>query len=172
MCFAGLAACLSLSGHAIAQGLSTRLVLDMVHVLVASIWVGGLVQLWCMAPEARTRAGDVDRFSSVALVSFIALLATGAYATWSGLGHDADQLLDSQYGRTVLAKLALYAGTMPLAVLNKTTLVPGLRTRPAGASRLLRQYVAPRARVAARGDRAHRVARRRRRTPPERVAQR
>jgi putative copper export protein len=95
-----------------------------------------------MAPEARTRVHDVERFSRVALASFLALLATGAYATWVELDHASIELLHSQYGRTVLAKLALFVGTLPLAVLNKTVLVPGLRERPGDAASLLRQYVA------------------------------
>lgn len=140
--YAGLAASVALSGHAIStEPVAVRLPLDMVHVAAASIWLGGLVQLAGMAPNAHAHAAQVRRFSNVAFPCVLVLLVTGSYAAWVELDANAGELLASQYGRIVLAKLMLYFGTMPLAFLNKTTYVPAIASRPADASRLLRQYV-------------------------------
>lgn len=140
--FAALAATVSITGHAVTTGtLAIRLPLDVIHVIAASIWVGGLVQLFLLAPHAHERTDDVVRFSRTAFVCVMALLATGAYATWVELGLDVDRLFSNQYGRIILAKLLLYAATMPLAWNNMTAFVPALRQRPQDAPHMLRQYV-------------------------------
>jgi copper transport protein len=141
--FAALASGVAFQGHAIvADQPVVRVSLDIVHLVAASIWLGGLVQLLAMAPTASHNTAAVERFSTVAFASVITLLVTGSYATWVELDADLHQLIVHPYGRIILAKLLLYFGTMPLAFLNKTLYVPAIARRPADASRLLRQYVA------------------------------
>ena len=71
----------------------------------------------------------------------LAMMATGLYATYAELGLHPNELVDSTYGRLIVAKLLLYLGTMPLAGNNMQTFVPQVRRRPEDAPRMLRQYV-------------------------------
>jgi copper transport protein len=140
--FVGLAASLSITGHAVTtEPTLARLPLDMLHVVAAAVWIGGLVQLGFLARTASTRIDDIARFSRTAFASVVVLLATGIYATYAELGVHPAELLDSRYGRLVFAKLLLYLGTMPLAWNNMTAFVPNVQRRPDDAPRMLRQYV-------------------------------
>lgn len=143
-----LAAAQSLSGHAVAAEHEwIRLPLDMLHAVAAAAWIGGLVQL------AAWRSGDppthavVRRYSAVALASVVVLVLTGIYAAWDEIGFSWDGLLDTTYGRLVLAKSALLVATMPLANRNRTRHVPALAggdddaTPAAEAWPRLRRYV-------------------------------
>ncbi|MCW2927401.1 MAG: Copper resistance protein CopC, partial [Thermoleophilia bacterium] len=142
MVFAALAASLSITGHAVTtEPTLLRMPLDMVHVIAAAIWIGGLFQLAFLARFAATHLDAIVRFSRIAFASVMVLLATGLYATWAELGVEPQQLVDSTYGRLLVAKLALYVGTMPLAWNNMSAFVPQVRRRPDDAPQLLRQYV-------------------------------
>jgi putative copper export protein len=118
-----------------------RLPLDMLHVVAAAVWLGGLVQLAMLAPSAATYVAEIRRFSRTAFGAVVVILVTGAYATYAELGLAPHQLVDSTYGRLVAGKLLLYAATMPLAWNNMTAFVPRIERRPEDAPRLLRQYV-------------------------------
>jgi len=140
--FAALGASLSITGHAVTtEPMALRMPLDMVHVGAAAIWIGGLIQLGFLAPFAASHLDAITRFSRVAFASVAVLLVTGAYATYAELGLEAHQLIDSTYGRLILAKLLLYAATMPLAWNNMSAFVPAVRRRPEDAPRMLQQYV-------------------------------
>lgn len=140
--FAALAACMSFSGHAVAtDNQFIRLPLDMLHMVAAGFWIGGLLQLRIRASDAAQYVDAVKRFSSLALVCVLTLLATGIYAALVQMDMSLNSLTDTQYGRLVLAKLFLFAATMPMAALNKSTLVPALENRPDDAPQLLRRYV-------------------------------
>jgi copper transport protein len=140
--FVGLAASLSITGHAVTtEPTWLRMPLDMVHVVAAAIWLGGLLQLAFLAPFAATWIYSIRRFSRVAFASVVVILLTGAYATFAELGTSLGDLLESTYGRLILAKLALYLGTMPLAWNNMSAFVPKIMHRPDDAPRMLRQYV-------------------------------
>jgi copper transport protein len=140
--FMALAASLSITGHAVTtEPTLLRMPLDMLHVIAAAVWLGGLVQLGYLAPFARTRVDDVVRFSRTAFTSVMLLLLSGLYAVYAELGLHPHELVDSRYGRLVLAKFILYLGTMPLAWNNMSAFVPNVRRRPDDAPRMLRQYV-------------------------------
>lgn len=139
--FLGLAGSLSLTGHAVTtEPTWLRLPLDMVHVAAAAIWLGGLLQLAILAPFAQQWLDSIARFSRIAFASVVVLVLTGAYATYAELGTTWSQLVDSSYGRIIVAKLALYLGTMPLAFNNMTAFVPSIARRPDDAPAMLRQY--------------------------------
>lgn len=140
--FLGLAGSLSLTGHAVTtEPTWLRLPLDMVHVAAAAVWLGGLLQLAILAPFARQWLDSIARFSRIAFASVVVLLLTGAYATYAELGATPRELVQSTYGRIIVAKLALYLGTMPLAHNNMTAFVPSIERRPEDAPAMLRQYV-------------------------------
>jgi copper transport protein len=106
----GFASGLSLSGHSAADAGSSWVseLADWLHLSAAALWVGGLVQLafviWPLEPQLRRRA--FLRFSRLATVLIVVLLAAGTYLSILRLPHLAD-LWTQDYGRVLLVKLAL-----------------------------------------------------------------
>jgi copper transport protein len=128
---AGLAVTPSFSGHASTLG-ALGLTSDVVHVVAASIWTGGLALMllglllarddrWLLAMTC------VPRFSTMAVVSVVALITAGivsAYLqirTWSGLW-------ETEYGLLVLAKIALLLPLLALGAYNNRRAVPRCRS--------------------------------------------
>jgi copper transport protein len=105
------------------------LMLDGLHLIAGSIWVGGLVGLLILGasvPAARRVAClvvAVPRFSNVALVSVLLLLGTGIGATVIHM-PTLPALWQTSYGKTILVKVALLGAAMLLAAVNL------VRTRP------------------------------------------
>ena len=141
--FVALAATLSLSGHAVGEGVSAlRLPLDMVHSIAAAAWLGGLLQLvpWSRATPVDPRV--VERYSRMAFASVVLLVVTGLWASYEEIGISREALLETTYGRLVLIKAALLVLTLPIANLNRTRTVPAIRSGdPSEAVRRLRGYV-------------------------------
>ena len=131
-----LIASLALIGHAGATpGLAGRIHLasDIIHLLAAAAWLGGLpalVMLLGSAPDEAAIAAT-RRFSLLGIASVGALLASGALNSWNLLSGPRD-LLTSDYGRLVLAKIVLFAGMIAIAAVNRYRLTPHL---PAPAAR-------------------------------------
>jgi len=106
----GFASGLSLSGHSAADAGSSWLseLADWLHLAAASLWVGGLVQLafvvWPLEPDLRRRA--FLRFSKLATLLIVVLLAAGTYLSILRLPHLSD-LWSERYGQVLLVKLAL-----------------------------------------------------------------
>jgi copper transport protein len=102
---AALASGLSLSGHSAADAGSSdwSKLADWVHLVSASLWVGGLVGL-LVAGELR-RAAFV-RFARLAPALIAVLLAAGIYLSVLRLPHVND-LWTTDYGRVLLVKIAL-----------------------------------------------------------------
>jgi len=106
----GFASGLSLSGHSAVDAGSSWLsqLADWLHLSAATLWVGGLVQLafviWPLEPELRRRC--FLRFSKLATLLIVVLLAAGTYLSILRLPHLAD-LWNEGYGRVLLVKLGL-----------------------------------------------------------------
>jgi copper transport protein len=106
----GFASGLSLSGHdAVDPGSSWLSQLaDWMHLAAATLWVGGLVQLafvvWPLEPELRRRS--FLRFSKLATLLIVVLLAAGTYLSIVRLPHLSD-LWSAGYGQVLLVKLGL-----------------------------------------------------------------
>jgi copper transport protein len=106
----GFASGLSLSGHSAADAGSSSLseLADWLHLAAASLWVGGLVQLafvvWPLEPALRRRA--FLRFSKLATLLIVVLLAAGTYLSILRLPHLSD-LWSERYGQVLLVKLGL-----------------------------------------------------------------
>jgi copper transport protein len=120
------------SGHAAQtppKGLSV--VLDWLHLVSGSIWLGGLLGLlvlWRSLPVAKRVAGlvvSVPRFSNVAFASVIVLLGTGIGATVIHLPV-VQALWQTSYGKVILIKIAILLATLPLAAANLLRNKPGL----------------------------------------------
>lgn len=89
---------------------------DAVHMAAMGVWLGGLVVLGAVL----LRSGDVaamrtalPRFSRTVPWCVGVLLITGTFQAWREVGSVA-LLVDTDYGRFLLAKLALVAGLLSL----------------------------------------------------------
>jgi putative copper export protein len=113
------------AGHAIDPG-SMAVIAGAIHELSAATWIGALTLLLCVAGDA----GDLLAGKTATLVSRFAgwsvsgLLLSGAYLAWLALGIDAGDLIYSAYGRTLLAKVALFALVVSMGGYNRYRLVP------------------------------------------------
>ena len=127
-----------------------------VHVAAACLWVGGIASLLFAVRPAAGRLEPVDRtrllvevvgsFSAVALVSVLSLVVSGVLQAIELLGSVSD-LLDTGYGRLVLAKSLLLIVLVGLGALQRRRSLPGLRAAashkasPGAAGRLLRNLL-------------------------------
>jgi copper resistance protein D len=136
-----LAACLigslAWAGHAGAtpgvEG-DIHLAADILHLVAAGAWLGGLLSLWMLFRLA-VREPDQSfaliaqvatrRFSTLGLVAVGTLLATGAVNTWALVGS-MSALLETDYGRLLLLKIALFLAMVAIASVNRFRLTPRL----------------------------------------------
>jgi copper resistance protein D len=132
---AALTGTLAWAGHA-AGGLGLESVVhpaaDVLHVVAAAAWVGMLVPLALLlaaveddqASLAIARTATV-RFSALGIASVATLLATGAVNTWY-LAGSVRALTATDYGRLLLAKIALFLAMVAIAAVNRLRLTPRL----------------------------------------------
>jgi copper transport protein len=151
---AGLAAAATLivpgaSGHAgqtSPRGLS--MLLDWAHLASGSLWIGGLLGLlvlWSSLPTGSRVPGlvvAVPRFSNVAFVSVMTLIASGTGAALLHIPTVAS-LWQTSYGQALVVKIGLLLAAMLLASVNllRTKRALGDAARAANAALLLRRLV-------------------------------
>ena len=144
-----------LGGHASVQDpVAVLLPANVVHVLAAGAWIGGLTVLVAALPAAtrRLEAADrtrvlsavVGRFSGLALIAVALLLAGGIVQSLLELGAVND-LWDTAFGRAIAIKAVLVAVLLGLGALNRRRTLPRLAraaeegASPGGAGVLLRR---------------------------------
>jgi copper resistance protein D len=144
----GLVASLAWTGHAGAtagQAGDLHVAADALHLCAAAAWIGGLLSLLLFVIVARrTSSPDwislvrkvTERFSIMGIASVAALLATGLVNAWLLVGS-LHALMDTEYGRLLLLKLAVFAGMLALAVTNRLWLMPRIGSSDSGAIRWL-----------------------------------
>ena len=131
-----LAAYPALSGHASGteELRPVTIVADILHVLAAGFWIGGLA--YVLHAERTTRAqaasGDVSAlpvlvpiFSRYAIACVVVLTLTGVLAAWIHLGG-LGALFTTTYGRLLALKLAVVAVVLYLGAVNWRRLTPQL----------------------------------------------
>ena len=127
---------LSAAGHARTSGTLAYLA-DLVHLTAASCWVGGLA----FTVLALVLAGDdrwplasraVPRFSILAVVSVIALIAAGSLRGYEEV-KAFHGLWDTTYGKLLLAKIALVLPLLALGAYNNRYAVPKLKRQVCSA---------------------------------------
>jgi copper transport protein len=96
------------TGHAATGGgAPVAMVALTLHVAAMAVWVGGLfVVAVLVAGGGAAVASTVRRFSRLALGAIGVLVATGLYQAWREVGS-VSALLDTTYGRLLLAKVAI-----------------------------------------------------------------
>jgi len=137
---AGLVGTLAWAGHAVGgSGLEgiVHPAADVLHLIAAAAWVGVLLPLALVLGAAAGNAGSLAsartvtvRFSTLGVVSVGVLLVTGMINTWYLAGSIA-ALTETDYGRLLLLKIALFLGMVAIAAVNRLRLTPSL---VAGAS--------------------------------------
>lgn len=126
---AGALVTYALEGHAQASTPTFGVAAQIVHVLAAGLWVGGLVVLAASAPRT---AAALRAFAPLAALSVAALVLTGLVAAFREV--DAWYFLRwSDYGRVAVAKAILLLALAPVVAMAAIALRRG---RP--ARRLLR----------------------------------
>jgi putative copper resistance protein D len=117
---------------------------DVAHLLAAGVWLGALSVLSILLFTSR-RDGDADAlqalhrglegFSGIGTGTVAAILATGLLNSWFlvGPGHVRD-LLSTTYGLLLCGKIAVFAGMLGLAGLNRFKLTPSLARSLAAAA--------------------------------------
>jgi putative copper resistance protein D len=128
------------TGHAGAsEGMTGHVhrVSDIVHMLAAAIWIGGIAAFIRMlfksglsqSPERLVVAHRaLDRFSRVGTVAVVLIAGTGlinGQILWIGVNR-VDGFLTTPYGLLLSLKLVLFVGMLGLAAINRWRLTPAL----------------------------------------------
>lgn len=153
-CAALSLASLAFVGHAADERGWLRLVHQanqVLHLLAAGLWLGGLLPLGALLQRARTGMDPgviavareaVPAFSQMGYAAVITIALTGIINTAlmvGGLGA----LFATDYGRLLSLKIALYLTMVALALINRLHLAPSLRweTAPRSATALCRSVM-------------------------------
>lgn len=134
-----LVATFPLTGHAVASDQrALALSSDLIHVAAMSVWLGGLVMVSIVlrvAPPVDALP-VVDRFSRIALISVLTLVATGTYQAWRQV-RVWGALTETTYGRDLLVKLGFVALTLAAASISRAWIMSSrtgaARASPAGS---------------------------------------
>jgi putative copper resistance protein D len=139
----GFVASLAWCGHAgggLGFGGEVHVASDVVHLVAAAAWVGGLIPLLLLT-RPRVEMPSVERFqfirrfSSLAVLAVAGLVASGVINAWFMLNGWRD-LIATDYGRLVLVKVALFLAMLAFAAANRLWLTPRLGpTTTSGAQR-------------------------------------
>jgi putative copper resistance protein D len=128
-------------GHAVEGQGATKIAHEfnqMVHLLAAGLWLGGLVPLAWFLRSARYPSGAawiplapavLTRFSHVGYAAVALLAATGAINTLLLVGS-VEALAGTPYGRLLSLKILLFSVMVVLALTNRFRLLPRLRREP------------------------------------------
>jgi len=133
----GLMASIAWTGHG-GSGFGVegdvRVAADALHLIAASAWIGGLVPLALLlsaglhdnsSASITVARVATQRVSLLGIASVGTLVATGSINAWFLVGSSR-ALFGTEYGRVLLAKLALFAVMLSFAAFNRTILTPRL----------------------------------------------
>lgn len=111
----------ALAGHAAAGAYRTLAVIsESTHAIAASMWLGGLAVVAVAVLRGETEALPiVRRFSRLAFISACALVVTGLFQSWRGVGWSWGALTETTYGRELLFKTLLVANVLLLASFSR-----------------------------------------------------
>ena len=128
-------------GHAVEGQGATKLVHQinqMLHLLAAGLWLGGLLPLAWLLGQARSPSGTawisiardvLPRFSQMGYAAVGLLAMTGALNTLLLVGS-THALLGTPYGRLLALKILLFLAMVTVALFNRFRLLPRLRREP------------------------------------------
>lgn len=109
-------------GAALPQGPVVGIAIDWLHIVGATLWVGGLIGLLLCLPIIRTGGTTlrcaIARFGRYALLASLTVLLSGTLQGALEVGSGS-ALLATTYGQLVLAKVGLLVAMLLLAVSNE-----------------------------------------------------
>lgn len=122
----------ALGGHPASTSPALAQPANALHLLAASAWMGGLA--FILTERSSTRhAAVIRRVSTVALVSVVFVALAGVVQAWLFMGS-ASELLETTYGRLVLAKGAGLLVLIGFGAVHRLRLIPAMeekgRTEP------------------------------------------
>ncbi|MFZ0014991.1 MAG: CopD family protein [Acidimicrobiia bacterium] len=126
---------LAVDGHTISEGNPVlHVTANIIHVLAAGVWVGGVAALLYVVRARRRGGGDpvaplVARFSSMATLALVAVAAAGLAMSLLII-DGVDDYWSTPWGRLLLVKVALVALAASLGAYNHFSVVPRLDTDP------------------------------------------
>jgi putative copper resistance protein D len=130
---------LAFAGHAIGgQGLEGAIhpTADALHLIAAAAWVGTLIPfailLTMMGRDAAMLSVARDAtlcFSPVGIASVATILVSGMVNSWYLVGS-VPAFTETEYGRLLLIKIALFALMVVIACINRLWLTPRLIAHP------------------------------------------
>ncbi|MGY3368804.1 putative copper resistance protein D [Bradyrhizobium sp. GM2.4] len=131
----GLVASIAWTGHAASTPFTLgylHLASDALHLVAASVWIGGLVPLVlllgvtrCHRAWASLELDAVRRFSALGIVSVAVLILSGFVNAWILVGSFRG-LVVTFYGQLLMLKLAAFAAMLAFAASNRFVLTPWL----------------------------------------------
>ena len=132
--------------HALSMygGPSLLLLSDVVHLLAAGAWLGGLLPLLLAVQSLPSLGGALAArwFSPLGKACVIAMTITAVYQGWQLVG-DVPGLVGTAYGEMAIGKLGLFGALFAFAFVNRYTLAPALLgSDPAAARRTLLRSIA------------------------------
>jgi putative copper resistance protein D len=130
---AALVGSLAWAGHA-AGGIGVEAtvhpIADVLHLVAAAAWVGALIPLALLLSTVTQEAASLAiartatlHFSTLGIASVATLLATGLINTWY-LAGSVPALVGTDYGRLLLAKIAVFLCMVAIAAFNLLRLTP------------------------------------------------
>ena len=106
----------TMMGHGASTEIAPPIILDYVHNLLASIWIGGVVFLGFVILPAITKldydvrdkitATLIPRFSGIIIIALGILIITGPTLLWF-LDSNVNSLTESTYGKLIIAKIVI-----------------------------------------------------------------
>ncbi len=123
----------------IGNGVWLHLVNQAVHMVSASVWVGGLAPLlWLIRrwPNDEVVRRALMRFSLAGTIAVSLILVTGSVNAWFLVGS-LPALILTAYGLVLCAKIAAVAAMTALALVNRAILLPRLTAGPSIRTALL-----------------------------------
>lgn len=144
----GMISAIAWTGHAgsgVGEAGFMHLAADVLHLIAAAAWPGGLVSLAVLLATARRHDGlewasaakeITQRFSTLGIVSVGVIFATGVVNTWMLVGS-MQALIATDYGRLLVLKITLFAAMLAIAAVNRFVVTPRLDLRPEDAPRLV-----------------------------------
>lgn len=121
---------------------------DMLHLIAAAAWFGGLIPLAITLQHVHRSPSDpsselaldvLQRFSNLGIVSVAIIATTGVVNTGFAIAC-TEALIETAYGRLLLLKITMFLGMLGVAAINRLRLMPMLETdSPAHAAGIRRR---------------------------------
>ena len=145
-----LLAGLALIGHAamgVGAARTAHEVNQIVHLLAAGVWLGGLMPVGWLLRQALATGGDAElvfardalrHFSQMGYAAVALVALTGALNSLVVVGS-FQAMFGTAYGRLLAFKIMLFVVMVVAALVNRFRLAPRIVESPCGASRAMSQ---------------------------------